>query len=380
MPDSQALAIDRRPRRASLVVQTSFLGDVVLTTPLIAELANRGPVDVVATPGGASVLANNPEIREIVVYDKRRDLRGMAGLWRTSQRLKATFRSAAPPELADMEPVAYLAQGSVRSAMLALLAGFRVRVGFETSAGRALYTQRVPYRDDQHHVERLWRLAGSAATTDAVPTARQLQPLLFPSDRDIETVNTLLARAGYAGEPLVALAPGSVWATKRWPYYAALATTVERSGAGRVVLIGGPADVAVSGAVAAALPPRRAIDGTGKLSPLASAELIRRARVLVTNDSAPQHFASAVGTPTVTIFGPTVPAFGFGPLAPQHATAGVDALPCRPCDRHGPRRCPLGHWRCMQELTVAHVERLLNEVISPPPAAGSPTRPSTPGP
>ncbi len=352
---------------ASLVVQTSFLGDVVLTTPLITELAARGPVDVVVTPGGASVLANNPSIREIVVYDKRRDLHGVTGLWRTARRLKRQFRPAARVPSTEGEPVAYLAQGSVRSAMLAVLAGFRVRVGFETSAGRTLYTRRVPYHDDQHHVERLWHLAASDGATDAVPTARRLQPLLFPSDHDVETVNTLLARAGHTGEPLIALAPGSAWATKRWPYYAALATAVERSGAGRVVLIGGPADAAVSAAVAAALPPRRAIDGTGKLSPLASAELIHRARVLVTNDSAPQHFASAVGTPTVTIFGPTVPTFGFGPRAPRHATAGVDALPCRPCDRHGPRRCPLGHWRCMQDLTVAHVERVLNEVLSPGP-------------
>ena len=93
-----------------------------------------------------------------------------------------------------------------------------------------------------------------------------------------------------------------------------------------------------------------AIDATGRLSLLASAELIGRCRVLVSNDSAPMHLASAMGTPTVAIFGPTVPDFGFGPLAPGSMVVGHDALPCRPCDRHGPQRCPLGHHRCMRDL------------------------------
>jgi heptosyltransferase-2 len=97
------------------------------------------------------------------------------------------------------------------------------------------------------------------------------------------------------------------------------------------------------------------LDATGRLSLLASAELIGRCAVLVTNDSAPLHLASAMGTPTVAIFGPTVPEFGFGPLAPRATVVGHDTLPCRPCDRHGPQRCPLGHHRCMRDLTPSMV-------------------------
>jgi heptosyltransferase-2 len=104
----------------------------------------------------------------------------------------------------------------------------------------------------------------------------------------------------------------------------------------------------------------------GILSLLASAELIGRAQAIVTNDSAPQHLASAMGTPTLTIFGPTVPEFGFGPLAERHAVAGHDGLSCRPCHRHGPERCPLGHWRCMRELGPEYVSSLLDEVLNPP--------------
>ncbi|MBW7935409.1 MAG: glycosyltransferase family 9 protein, partial [Gemmatimonadaceae bacterium] len=101
----------------------------------------------------------------------------------------------------------------------------------------------------------------------------------------------------------------------------------------------------------------------GRLSLLASAELIRRCAVLVANDSAPTHLASGVGTPTLTLFGPTVPDFGFGPLAPRSLPIGVEGLACRPCHPHGPRECPLGHHACMQTLepsrVAEHVRNLL---------------------
>jgi heptosyltransferase II len=66
-----------------------------------------------------------------------------------------------------------------------------------------------------------------------------------------------------------------------------------------------------------------------------------------------------MNTPTVAVFGPTVPAFGFGPLAEKSVVAEHVALECRPCHPHGPRVCPLGHWRCMRDVSVAAVlERL----------------------
>jgi len=341
----------------SLVIQTSFLGDVVLTTPLIAELAHRGPVHVVATPAGAPLLARNPDVAGVTIYDKRGTARGVGGLATVAAEL-STARSRAANDGAG-NAIAYLAQGSVRSAALARLAGFRARVGFTTSAGRWLYTRRVPYRDDRHHAERLWSLAAESA--EASPTREQLRPRLFPGGAEQEAVDRLLASAPNATAPLIALAPGSVWATKRWPYYAALAQALAATA--RIAVIGGRDDAPLASEIVA-VAGDRAIDATGKLSLLGSAELIRRCALLVTNDSSPQHLASAVGTPTITIFGPTVPEFGFGPLAAHSETAGVRGLDCRPCDRHGPQQCPLGHWRCMRDLgadvvaeVVAHVER-----------------------
>ena len=240
-------------------------------------------------------------------------------------------------------------QGSVRTAALAAAARYRRRVGFETSAGRWLYTERVPYRADRHHAERILRLAaGDSPVSDA-----DLRPRLYPGEAERAAVDVLLRAAGVTpGTSLVALAPGSIWATKRWPHFPALAQRL--SADHRVIVIGSDADAPLAREIAAAAGPA-VIDATGRLSLLGSAELIGRAALLVTNDSAPQHLASAMGTPTLTVFGPTVPEFGFGPLAPGSAVIGHETLTCRPCHPHGPTRCPLGHWRCMRDLSVAAV-------------------------
>jgi len=318
----------------SLVIQTSYLGDVILTTPLIAELAQRGPVDVLVTPVGAEALANNPDIRTVIRYDKRNTYGSALGTWQTIKELRTRRPYTA----------AYLAQGSFRSGLLAMMTGAKQRIGFASSTGRVLYTTQVPYRPERHHAERLWSLS--------------------MSDEERHRVDALLRQTGTASNPFVALAPGSAWGTKRWPYYVELAKRL--AGDYRIAIIGSKADSAIAAQITEALPPDTVINAVGVLPLLASAELIGRAQAIVTNDSAPQHLASAMGTPTLTIFGPTVPEFGFGPLAERNAVAGHDSLTCRPCDRHGPQRCPLGHWRCMRELTPEYVSSLLTEVLNPP--------------
>ena len=125
---------------STVVIQTSFLGDTILTTPLLAQLARRGPVDVVTTPAAASLLKGHPAVRDVIVYDKRGAHSGVFGLTTLAARLRSARYDAA-----------FLAQGSLRSAALAFLARVPERIGFATSAGSWLYTTKVPYRDDLHH-------------------------------------------------------------------------------------------------------------------------------------------------------------------------------------------------------------------------------------
>jgi len=318
-----------------LVIQTAFPGDVILTTPLIRRAAERlgAPVDVVTIPIAADVLANNPSIRDVIVYDKKGTESGLGAAWRLARRLRARRYHTA-----------FLAQASYRTALLAWGARIPRRVGFRTSKAAWLYTHVVFPLGEVHQIERLLALA------DGAPDRRE--PEIFPSAGDRDAVDALLAEAGIRS-PFVALAPGSAWGTKRWPHYPELARAL--AGDVPLAIAGGTGDRADARAIRTALGNLPVADGAGRLTLLQSGELIRRAAVLVANDSAPVHLASATRTPTVEIYGPTVPQFGFAARALYSRIVEPDPLPCRPCHHHGPAVCPLVHHKCMRDTPVGAV-------------------------
>ncbi len=333
----------------SLLIQTAFLGDVVLTTPLIAALAEReGPLDVVTTPAAASLLETHPAVRRVIPYDKRGADRGWRGVRGLARRLQAERYAAA-----------YLPHRSLRSAALAWIARIPRRVGYR-DGWRPFYTETRSRPVRGHEIDRLLALAD-------VPPRHQTAPSLQLTAADVAAAEALL-RAAQVTPPIVALAPGSIWGSKRWPHYAALARRlVLRMD---VILVGGPDDATLADAIVAAVPvppglpgegQRKVVNACGKLTLRQSAALIQKASVLVTNDSAPLHFAQAVGTPTVAVFGPTLPMFGFGPRGPRDVAVGMEGLECRPCSAHGPTACPLGHHLCMQSLRVEDVLHAVEE-------------------
>lgn len=325
-----------RPRARGVVIQTAFPGDVILTTPLIRRAAERlkTPVDVVVIPAAAPVLANNPNIRDVLLFDKKGKDGGLLGLWRMVRLLRGMRYE-----------VSYHAQASARSALIAFLAGIPRRIGFRDAPGAFLYTHSVSGRSEPHQVERLLLIA------DGAPDRRE--PEVFPGDAERAGVDALLEETGIRGE-FVVLAPGSHWATKRWPYFPELARVLAQEIP--LALVGGPGDRADARAIRNALGGGMPVaDGVGHLSLLGSGELIRRARLLVSNDSAPVHLASAVGTATVEIYGPTAPLFGFAARAPWSRVVEPDPLPCRPCHHHGPAVCPLVHHKCMRDMPIGRV-------------------------
>ena len=323
----------------TLVIQTAFLGDVVLTTPLLSALAaQHGPVDVVTTPLAASLLETHPAVRRVFPYDKRGADRGWGGLRGLGKRLRSEGYDRA-----------YLPHRSLRSAALALLAGVQTRVGFK-GAWSFLYTEARPKPRTGHETDRLLALANGAPGV--------YPPQLHPTAEDERLV------AGLVEGDFVALAPGSIWGSKRWPYFAALAGALAQRLP--VVVVGSRDDAALGEEIRRAVEGgrgrSRAVNACGTLTLRQSTALIGKARLLVTNDSAPLHLATAMGTPVVALFGPTVTEFGFGPLRAGDAALGIDGLECRPCSSHGPPACPLGHHRCMRELTVAAVLTAIEEL------------------
>ena len=324
----------------TLVIQTAFLGDVILTTPLLSALAERfGPVDVVTTPGAAALLESHPAVRRVVTHDKHRSERGLRGVVLLARRLRA-----------ERYARAYLPHRSWRSGLAAQLAGIPERIGFGDAPARWTYTRQIERDPTLHEVPRLLALAGAI---DAYPVSLGIT---LADDR------AAAAWLDLAGVPkrFVALAPGSIWATKRWGKFAELAAMLDTF----VVTIGGPEDRALGEAVVTAAG-AGGVNAAGALPLRVSAALLARAAALVTNDSAPMHLAQATGTPTLAIFGPTVPAFGFGPRGPQDLVLEVDSLACRPCSAHGPLVCPLGHHHCMTQLDVVRVHQALRQLLSP---------------
>jgi heptosyltransferase-2 len=321
----------------TLVIQTAFLGDVVLTTPLLSALAaDHGPVDVVTTPIAEPLLETHPAVRKVIPYDKRGRDRGWIGVRSLARRLTG-----------EQYERAYLPHRSLRTAALALLARIPSRIGF-LGGWSFLYTEARPKPRTGHETDRLLALADEAQA--AYP------PHLQPTAADEHAVTALIEGA------FVALAPGSIWGSKRWPYYAELAATLAARVA--VVVVGGKDDLELGEQIVRAVRPsgRQAVNACGRLTLRQSAALIARAAVLVTNDSAPLHLATAMGTPIVALFGPTVTEFGFGPLRAGDVALGLDGLQCRPCSSHGPPRCPLGHHRCMRDLTVDAVVAAIEEL------------------
>jgi heptosyltransferase-2 len=339
--------------RPLLLVQTAFLGDVVLTTPLLQALRRAHPeraLHVVATPLGVSVLAGHPAVDVLHAYDKKGKDRGVGALLALLSRLRR-----------ERFEIAIAAQRSARTGLLVLGSGARLRVGFAGSRGAWALNRRAPWDASRHAVHRYLALAAPAGA----PPGADPAPSLAVLPEAVAAVNAALGEDGVpASAPLLAVAPGSTWGTKRWTPagFASIVTAAPGRGL-QPVLVGSPAERALCEEVAT-LAGGGIPNLAGRTRPPELTALLARARALVTNDSGPAHVASAVRTPVVAVFGPTVPAFGYTPFGERNRIVEREGLACRPCSSHGPQVCPLGHHRCMIEIGPAEVLRALDAVLA----------------
>ncbi|MBI1805189.1 MAG: lipopolysaccharide heptosyltransferase II [Ignavibacteriae bacterium] len=336
-----------------VIIQTAFPGDVILTLPLVQGLKHRFPncrMSMVVIPKAAELLLNHPDLTEIVVYDKRGSDAGIQGFWRLAKTIRLRQFN-----------IALIPHRSFRSAALAAVAGIPRRVGFDTSAGRLLLTDVVRYEQSLHEVDRNARLA----TLLLKEHLEREFPRLFPSENDRLTVDELLSSRTFdQTKPMIGIAPGSVWNTKRWPEERFRELIRISSGKGyRVVLVGGKEDVILCERLREATTQTSVLSLAGKLTFLQSGELIRRCAVLIANDSAPMHLALAMRTPVVAIFGATIPEFGFAPYGRYDRIVEVKDLSCRPCSIHGGAQCPIGTFDCMVTISAERVFKTVEEVF-----------------
>jgi len=325
-----------------LVVQTGFLGDVVLTTPLLGALRRRRPaatIAVLVTPAAAPLVAHHPAVDLVLVDDKRGADRGGRGLARLVRRLRA-----------ERFTLGLAAHKSLRTALALRAAGVATRIGFAGAAGAALYTMRVPRPREGHDRDRiLGLLAPLGPATDA-----DREPWVAIDEATRTRAAVLLADALGDGRPLAGICPGAAWRTKRWPAaaFGALVGRLEAAGY-RCVLLGAPDERGITAAVREAAG-GLGLDLAGRTDVALLAAALARMAVVVSNDSAPMHLASALGIPQVAVFCATVPAQGYGPLGRAAHVVEKD-LACRPCSRHGMTRCPRGTDDCMELVEVGEV-------------------------
>jgi heptosyltransferase-2 len=375
-----------------LVTQTVFVGDLVLTLPLLQHLRFAYPkaaIDVLVLRGMEELLVSHPAVSSVLVYDKNGRDKGLLGIWRVVQGLRKQKYSMAlvPP-------------GSIRTAIAVFLARIPRRIGTDQSSGLLLFKGRVKFPRELKSspnglpvllIECLWRFFGGRGSfvsplfTDVVSLNLQhdavqrhlqllsplgipiqeklLRPELYPSSTDRWLVDELLS--GKVSGDMIAIAPGSVWATKRWPldYYMSLVQELVQANY-IVLLVGGQQDIEPCEHLARNIQSNRVINAYGLFTLLQSAEILKRCRVLVSNDSAPMHLAAAVGTPCVVIFGPTVPEFGFAPVGNRHIVVEKKGLWCRPCTPHGGVHCPIGTHECMTGISVDDVKRAVVRILN----------------
>lgn len=311
------------------VIRLSALGDVALASAVVEALNGRGEVLFVTRERFAGLYEDDPRLAGRVVVRPR--------------ELEAAHHA-----IRDFEPTAVIdLQGTLRSARLIRgLGSARVSRVQKDSMRRRLavvgWRGWEPRSVHRRFLEALEAVSGRAEV--ARPTLH-----LTPE------ATKMAARTLEAERSWVGMSPGSVWRNKRWPLDRYLETArqlLERPEVS-VAVFAGPDDAPIVDAFGQAFP-----DGARVRSvqvPLAELPAhLAGLDVLITGDSGPLHVAEAVDTPVVSLFGPTTRHFGFFPLGRRSRVIELDRW-CRPCHVHGGDRCPLGHHRCMLDISVLHV-------------------------
>ncbi|WP_457642009.1 lipopolysaccharide heptosyltransferase II [Persephonella sp.] len=329
-----------------VIWQTAFLGDLILTTPLIRSLKNIFPeseVTLISKSFGREVFKDNPYLDELIVFDKKR----MSTLSLIKKLRKKQFDMAISPHR------------SHRASYSLFLAGIKRRIGFDKAGFSFLYTETVPHRfDGIHEIDRNLSLLKVLDEYDEKKIYR-FPEIFLNSDED-----SFFEKFNLKNKEYILVAPGSKWETKRWTVegFTAVVENLLKNGE-TVVLFGGNEDREITAKMLTNLrSDKKLLDLVGKTTLRESFSIVKHAKALVSNDSAPVHMAVAFNIPVVDIYGPTVTSFGFYPYR-NGVVVETEGLSCRPCGLHGHRKCPTGTFECMKNISPKMVLNALEKVL-----------------
>lgn len=327
-----------------LVIHTAYIGDVILITPLLRAIKKMFPycyLSVIVIPSTQVILSKNSYVDEILPFNKKRNkIRSFLNLLK-----KIRSRNF---------DIALLPHSSVTSALLAFLGGIKQRIGFDRWFARHFLTIRIPFREGVHRIEKNLDLL-KPYTNEIF----SLQTEIITSSLIQSRIDELVLK--FPQKKLIAVAPGSIWFTKRWleSYYKKLIQELNKAGF-FVILIGSPKEEKICRRVK---PKDNYYIAAGKFNLLESAEIIKRCDLMICNDCGALHIANAVNTDVFAFFGPTTKDIGYFPFKRKDKIFEMQ-LSCRPCGSHGSKKCPLGHHDCMGKIKPEIVFKAIMQYFS----------------
>lgn len=317
-----------------LIIQTAFIGDVVLATGIAEKLHHYFPaaeIDFLVRKGNESLFNDHPYFHEVLVWNKKEGK--LKNLWKLLQQI----RKRRYDKVINVQRFA-------ATGLLTAFSGAKETIGFDKNPLSFLFTKKIRHiistaDKPKHEIERnndlIQHFTGDKA----------FRPRLYPAAQDNQKV------VAYKNTPYICIAPASVWFTKQYPKEKWISFINKLPESLVIYLLGGKEDIDLCTTIAGKCPGRQVISLAGKLSFLESAALMKDAAMNYVNDSAPMHFASSTNAPVTAVYCSTLPSFGFGPLSDKQFIVEIqEPLPCRPCGLHGYKACPLGHFKCAHHI------------------------------
>jgi len=317
-----------------LIIQTAFIGDVILATPLIETIKVNYPncqIDFLIKKGNEDLVSNHPLISNVFLFDK-------------TQKLNSLFDNIRKIRIEKYDFVFNL-QRFLSSGLIAVFSAGKKIIGFKKNPMSFLFDKRFEHQisNGQHEVDR------NLSLIQVQCKLLTRRPKLYPNKADFAKVNVL------AETPFICIAPASVWKTKQAPIEKWIEIIRHAATQYRIYLVGASFDYDLCEEIIQKSQCIELDNLCGKLKLMETAALFSKAQHVFVNDSGPLHIASAMNTPVTALFCSTSPKFGFGPLSDKNDVIEVMNLACRPCGLHGKNTCPKGHFDCGNKLDISKI-------------------------
>ncbi len=322
-----------------LIIQTAFIGDAILTLPLIQEVYKRyknPSIDVICIPSTKDIFSSSPYVNKTFVLDKKNKHKSILQTIKFALTIrKNNYELLLSPHR------------SFRTSLVVLLSGAKNKIGFDVASLSFVYSEKIKYEKDFHEVKRNLSLLNDKKLLE---NWKILPECILPElDESI---------AGeIKGKRFITIAPGSVWATKKypWEYFSVVISELINDGF-EIALIGGSEDKELCEKIKNHTDKSNGIlNFAGKLNLLESISLLKRSELLISNDSAPTHMGMCADIPVLTIYCSTVPEFGFYPYNGKSAFVSYNELDCKPCGIHGHDKCPVKTFDCGKKLLPSDI-------------------------